>query len=199
MRVLLVDDHSLFRRGLRLMLRELMPEADVSEAADGEAALALAGERFELILLDLNMPGASGLDVLDAIRQAFPDSLVTVLSGEDDPTLIRACIAHGAAGFIPKSARPEVMHGALQVVLARGVYLPEKALGATPASAANLSPRQLEVLRRALRGTPNKLIARELQISEGTVKSHLSAAFQVLGVRNRIEALYCAARLGLKL
>ena len=121
MRVLLIDDHSLFRRGLRLMLRELMPEMDVSEAANGEAALEMAGEQFDVLLLDLNMPGMRGLEALAALRPAFPDSVIVVLSGEDSPALIRDAIAAGAAGFIPKSAEPEVMHGALRLVLAKGI------------------------------------------------------------------------------
>ena len=202
MRVLLIDDHSLFRRGMRLMLRELMPELDVSDADGVEQALTLAGESFELLLLDLNMPGVNGLDALASVKHAFPDSIVVGISGEDSASLIRDAIAAGAAGFIPKSAEPEVMHGALRLVLARGVYLPPEALGtaADPEPVLQgLSPRQLDVLRRALKGVPNKLIARELGISEGTVKSHLSAVFRVMNVRNRTEALYSAARYGLKL
>jgi len=203
MRVLLIDDHSLFRRGLRLMLRELMADADVSEAADVAGALALADEPFELILLDLHMPGVHGLEALDAVRQAFAGSTVVVVSGEDDPRLIRAALARGAAGFIPKAAEPEVMHNALRLVLARGIYLPPQAMETAEAPQISalqaLSPRQIEVLRLALTGTPNKLIARELGISEGTVKSHLSAAYQIMNVRNRTEAVYWAARLGFKL
>lgn len=204
MRVLLIDDHSLFRRGLRLMLRELMPELDVSEVSSAEAALALADESFDLLMLDLNMPGVHGLDALAALKQAFVGSIVVVLSGEDNPALIRDTIAAGAAGFIPKSAEPEVMHSALRLVLAKGIYLPPQALSATTAveqgpQLKGLSPRQLDVLRRALTGVPNKLIARELGISEGTVKSHLSAVFRVMNVRNRTEAVYSAARSGLQL
>ena len=129
MRVLLIDDHALFRRGLRLMLRELMPEADVSEADSCAAAIDMADSAFDLVLLDLNMPGMQGLSALDAIRPVFKQCPVVVVSGEDSPTLIRTAIQDGAAGFIPKTSEPEVMQAALRVVLARGVYVPADALG----------------------------------------------------------------------
>lgn len=210
MRVLLIDDHALFRRGFRLMLRELFPEVDVSEAESCAAATALRDEPFDLIFLDLNMPGVHGNEALDAIKVAYPACLVVVVSGEEDAGVIRSAVTRGAAGFVPKAARPEVMLGALQLILAGGVYLPPEVLGpsgnaldsrceqgATPLAA--LTDRQVEVLRKALKGAPNKVIARELGISEGTVKSHLSAAFRALDVRNRTEALYSAAKLGLRL
>ena len=203
MRVLLIDDHSLFRRGLRLMLRELMPDADVSDVADVASALALCDERFDLILLDLHMPGIEGLEALEAVREAFKYSTVVVISGDDDADLIRSTIQRGASGFIPKAAEPDIMYGALRLIMANGIYLPPQAMNAAPAPQAaalhGLSPRQMEVLKHALKGTPNKLIARDMAISEGTVKSHLSAAFQTLNVRNRTEALYCAAKMGLRL
>ena len=199
MRVLLIDDHALFRRGLRLMLRELMPEADVTEADSCATAIDMADDAFDLVLLDLNLPGMQGLSALNVIRPVFHQCPVVVVSGEENPGLIRATIQDGAAGFIPKTSEPEVMQAALRVVLARGVYVPAHALGTATGSLEGLTPRQLEVLRRALKGTPNKLIARELNISEGTVKSHLSATFRAIQVRNRTEALYFAAHSGFKL
>ena len=208
-RVLLIDDHALFRRGLRLMLREVFPTVDVSEADRCAAAADMQEQRFDLIFLDWNMPGIQGELALDAIKLAFPACPVVVVSGEEDAGVIRSAIARGAAGYVPKAAKPEVMLGALQLILAGGVYLPLEALGGTRSGAPGvnqgaaplneLTERQFDVLRRALKGTPNKLIARELAISEGTVKSHLSSAFRVLDVRNRTEALYSAARLGLRL
>lgn len=199
MRVLLIDDHALFRRGLRLMLQELMPGADVAEAESCAAALMLSGAVFDLILLDLNMPGTSGLESLESVKTHFPASIVVVVSGEEDAALIRAAVSRGASGFIPKAATPEVMQSALQLVLARGIYLPHQVMSAPAVSIDGLTPRQLDVLRGALKGMSNKLIGRELGISEGTVKSHLSAVFQALNVRNRTEALYRAAKIGLKL
>ncbi len=205
--VLLIDDHALFRRGLRLMLREVFPTIDVSEAGGCDAAAGMQDQIFDLIFLDWNMPGVQGEPALNAIKLTFPACPVVVISGEEDAGVIRAAVACGAAGFVPKSAQPEVMLGALQLILAGGVYLPPQVLGpgtrrpdSNPESQSplnTLTDRQIEVLRKALKGAPNKVIARELDISEGTVKSHLSSAFRVLDVRNRTEALYAAARLGL--
>lgn len=209
MKVLLIDDHALFRRGLRLMLRELAADMDLSEADGCAQALALAHEAFDLVLLDMNMPGINGLEALQCAKQAWPTAFVVVLSGEENSTLIRSVIEQGASGFVPKSSTPEVMINALQLVLSRGVYLPPQVLNAPHAAAsgkqsgsaapaiAGMTQRQAEVLRMALKGAPNKVIARELNISEGTVKSHLSTVFRLLNVRNRTQALYSVARLGL--
>lgn len=207
MRILIVDDHDLFRKGLRLLLSGFDPELVIMEAADCTQATALSGEPFDLVLLDLHMPGMSGLDALHSLRPSFESSPIVVLSGEDDPRQVRRAIDAGAAGFIPKSSTPDVMRSALRLVLADEVYLPAVALkgiedeaGAAPGRLAEtLSDRQVEVLRKAVQGKANKVIARELGISEGTVKAHLSAAFRALGVRNRTEAVYAAARCGLQL
>ncbi len=207
MHVLLIDDHALFRRGLALLLTSLNPAVELQEASDLEVAGALARRTFDLVLVDLHMPRLAGLDALIKARMLFEDSPVAVLSSEEDPTLILRAIEIGAVGFIPKSSTPEVLQQALGLILAGGVFLPAHALrGAVPALAespparpdglASLSPRQREVLLRAVQGKPNKTIARELDVSEGTVKAHLSAAFRVLKVRNRVEAVYAAARNG---
>lgn len=165
---------------------------------------------MDLVLVDLHMPGANGMDALGAMRAAFEASAVVVLSSEDDPRLIRQSIEMGASGFIPKSSTPQVMIAALRLVLAGGTYLPPHVLlgfsGAAPEAAPaevsahsvdGLSARQLEVLMKAVQGKANKVIARELQLSEGTIKAHLSAAFRTLGVQNRTEAVFVAAKVGL--
>jgi DNA-binding NarL/FixJ family response regulator len=211
LRILVVDDHALFRQGLKLLLRELDDSMQVSEAADCAQAEAMRAEPFDLILVDLHMPGITGLQALEAMRGAFEASRIVVLSGEEDPRLVRAAIDAGAAGFIPKASTPEVLLGAMRLILADGVYLPPVALRgldepeAPQAGGAAgdrlgeaLSGRQLDVLRKAVQGKANKVIARELGISEGTVKAHLSAAFRALGVHNRTEAVYAAARSGLQ-
>lgn len=211
MRILIVDDHDLFRKGLRLLLSGFDAELVVMEAADCAEATAMAGEPFDLVLLDLHMPGKSGLDALHSLRPSFESSPIVVLSGEDDPRQVRRAIDAGAAGFIPKSSTPDVLRSALRLVLADEVYLPAVALKGidddagetatvTPGRLAEtLSERQVDVLRKAVQGKANKVIARELGISEGTVKAHLSAAFRALGVHNRTEAVYAAARCGLQL
>jgi DNA-binding NarL/FixJ family response regulator len=207
-RILIVDDHALFREGLRFLLRDLDPHLEISEAANCAEALAKAGEAFDLVLLDLHMPGVRGLEALQALRKAFESSRIVVLSGEEDPRLVRSVIDAQAAGYIPKSSTPQVLLGALRLVLADGVYLPTVALRdlggdsmeePRPAPAITLSGRQIDVLRKAVEGKANKVIARELGLSEGTVKAHLAAAFRALGVKNRTEAVYAAARSGLQL
>jgi DNA-binding NarL/FixJ family response regulator len=210
--ILLVDDHVLFREGLKFLLRSLDAAVELDEAGDRAQALERAAARaYDLILLDLKMPGVAGMDVLRAMREAVPETPLVVLSGEEDPHVVRAAIELGAMGFIPKSSTPEVLIQALRLVLAHGVYLPPAVLDqrvATPAprpdprGAAKLpgiTDRQMDVLRCVIQGKPNKVIARELDISEGTVKAHLSSVMQALGVHNRTEAVFAAAKLGLRL
>lgn len=214
MHALLVDDHHLFRQGLKYLLADLEAGIVFLEADNCESALGFAGGvPIDLVLVDLHMPGANGMDALSAMRAAFEASAVVVLSSEDDPRAIRQAIELGASGFVPKSSTPQVLVAALRLVLAGGTYLPPHVLrewGAAPVCVAppvvcaepvrrpdGLSQRQLEVLMKAIQGKANKVIAREMQLSEGTIKAHLSAAFRALGVQNRTEAVFVAARVGL--
>ena len=206
--ILLVDDHALFRGGLKFLLQQLDTGLVLDEAGNCPQALErMAARRYDMVLLDLNMPGVSHLDALAALREAAPDTPVVVLSGEADPRVVRAAIERGAMGFIPKAATPEVLIEALRLVLANGVYLPLEVLDAVqpvqpapPAAAVpGLTPRQLDVLRFVIQGKPNKVIARELDVSEATVKAHLSSVLRAFGAHNRTEAVYAAAKLGLRL
>lgn len=217
-RILLVDDHILFRQGLKFLLADLESHITFLEADDCDAAQSYAQQSeqaaVDLILLDYHFPGsASEGQALQQIKHAFPHSSVVVLSSDDSPAIILSAIDEGAAGFIPKSSTPEIMIAALKLVLAGGIYLPPQA--SSPAQhnavsishngngfeplAEQLSERQLQVLMGALKGKPNKVIARELNIAEGTVKAHLSAAYRVLDIKNRTEAVYLMAKLGVKL
>jgi DNA-binding NarL/FixJ family response regulator len=216
MNILLVDDHTLFREGMKFLLARLDAKVTVIEAATCVDALAAAQRaRPDLVLLDLKMPGVAGLDALAQIREALPGAPVVVLSGEDNPRTIRAAIDAGAMGFIPKAATPEILVQALRIVLAHGIYLPPQVLAPDappsgplfdPASTdpvakelRALTERQRLVLKMAIQGESNKAIARTLDIAEGTVKAHLSAVMRALGVRNRTEAVFAAARFGLRL
>lgn len=213
MRVLLVDDHKLFREGLKAILAGFEAGIALDEAGDAAEGIARASAAsYDLILLDLKMPGTEGMDALRAVREAVPGTPVVVLSGEEYAHVVRAAIELGAMGFIPKSSSPEVLMQALRLILAGGVYLPPAVLDSRPAAAPppakpqpgdaklpGLTERQMDVLRCVIQGKPNKVIARELDISEGTVKAHLSAVMQALGAHNRTEAVYAAAKLGLKL
>lgn len=214
LRALLVDDHHLFRQGLKFLLADLDPAIQFFEADSCARALEFAGSApIDLVLVDLHMPGVEGLDALSAMRAAFDASAVVVLSSEDDPYAVRRSIELGACGFVPKASTPQVLIAALRLVLAGGTYLPPHVLRectvmapSAPQQAAaadpvrrpeGLSERQLEVLLKAIQGKANKVIAREMQLSEGTIKAHLSAAFRALGVQNRTEAVFVAAKVGL--
>src|SRR5215831_6260567 len=157
MNVLLIDDHALFREGLKFLLGSLDSALHVDEAGDCARALEHAGARsYDLVLLDLKMPGVAGLDALAALREAIPAAPLVVLSGEESPAVVRAAIERGAMGFIPKSSTPELLIQALRLVLARSVYLPPAVLDAAAApvpggdgdAALRVQPaRQVVVLR----------------------------------------------------
>lgn len=209
--ILLVDDHELFRAGLKLLLADLADRLSFAEAADCAAALGLAEQQaFDVILLDFRLPGTCGLDALQALREKAQTAAIVVLSAEDSPTLIRRVIDAGAAGFIPKASSHAVMMAALRLILAGGTYLPPHALNAPaedpfmPAppvydrrALEQLTARQRHVLRLVMQGKSNKIIAQEVGVSEATIKAHLAAAFRVLGVKNRTEAVFACARTGL--
>jgi DNA-binding NarL/FixJ family response regulator len=197
-KILIVDDHTLFRAGLRMLLAALGRDATILEAATAAEALALIGAHvdIQLCLLDLSLKSDDGLNLLGATKELAPNMVVVVVSGADDSLTIRNCIEAGAMSFISKSATPEVLTRALQRVLQGEVYLPEQvALATDLASRPLLTPRQHEVLRYLSQGLPTKLIARRLELSEYTIKEHIALIFQALGVRNRTEAVIRASRL----
>jgi two-component system nitrate/nitrite response regulator NarL len=193
MKILLVDDHALFRAGLRMLLTTICPDATTFDAGSVSDAIAIAkaNPELELCLLDLSFKNESGLSGLTNIKEAAPQAAVVVVSSADDSATIRACLDGGAMSFIPKSLGPDVLTRALQHVLKGTVYLPEQIMNATDGASARptLTGRQRDVLRCLSRGLPTKLIARELSLSEHTVKEHIASLFQVLGVRNRTEAV----------
>ena len=203
MKILLVDDHTLFRAGLRMLLAVLGRDITILEASTATQALALidAQPDIQLCLLDLSLKSDDGLSLLSTTKQLAPNMVVVVVSGADDAVTIRNCIEAGAMSFIPKSATPEVLTRALQRVLNGEVYLPEEVVlneaGAEREDMPRplLTPRQREVLKYLSQGLPTKLIARRLEISEYTIKEHIALIFQALGVRNRTEAVIRASRL----
>ena len=208
MKILLADDHDLFRAGLGLVLHELGADTCLVQAASLTDAIhcAEAEPDLDLALLDLNMPAMNGAAGLQKFRAQFPDVPVVVVSGSDEIADVQRVLGAGASGFIHKSTPPPVMLSALRLVLAGGVYVPLQAmhreptpLSPTRAWANGLTARQMEVLRLLAVGKPNKVIARELDLSEGTVKIHLSAIFRVLDVNNRTEAVLAAQQLSLDL
>ena len=231
MKTLLVDDHSLFREGLALLITQSFPQLRLLQAGDiGEATRQLDSHAdIGLLLLDLALPDATGTSGLTHLRNHSPHVTLVVLSADETPETVLAAIDAGAAGFIPKTSRSGVMRQALQTVLAGGVYLPPAVLLECRLPAADynandnavadanadvaaafdpptpdadaitgLTPRQSEVLRLLIEGKPNKLICRELELSESTVKTHLASIFRRLGANSRTQAVVAAARLGLR-
>ncbi|MBU6190955.1 MAG: response regulator transcription factor [Betaproteobacteria bacterium] len=219
-RFLLVDDHPIMSDALRYTLETVAPDSKVEFAASyGEARRLLAeGNRIDCILLDLGLPDSDGYDALQGLRLLRPDTPVVVLSADGERDTIMRCLNLGAQGFIPKTVHHDVLRYALQMVAAGHMYVPKEVVtntGWTPANALSrvqparatsrdprslgLTGRQCDVLRLILRGLPNKLICRELDLAEGTVKIHVSAVLRALGARNRTQAVIAANQLGLKL
>lgn len=216
MKILIVDDHELIREAMRQVLKQLDANIEVLEAGNCADALTLADQHPDLglILLDIQLPGTSGLDALGKFRERHAAIPVVVLSGSENRDDVMRAIDGGAMGFIPKSQPSRVMINALRLVLAGGVYLPVEILGlpaaspsASSASAGTvrtpadlgMTGRQSEVLALLIQGKPNKLICRDLGLAEGTVKIHVTAILRALGVANRTQAVIAVSRLGLKL
>lgn len=200
--LLIADDHPLFRAALTQAAVAVAPDCRVQEAADLNAALALldADPDIDLVLLDLHMPGNHGLAGLAALRAQFPQVAVAVCSGHDDPRVVRRALDHGAAGFIPKRTDMAQIRNAIAAMLDCETWLPDdlrRALAETasdPADSdlaarlASLTPQQFRVLSLIAEGLLNKQIADRLDVQERTVKAHVSAIFEKLGVRNRTQA-----------
>lgn len=156
------------------------------------------GRKFDLLLLDLDMPGMTPTEGMTKIRENFPALPLVVVSGTDDSVTIRQLISAGAAGFIPKSVSPAIMLRALQLVLSGGIYIPPTALEMPEKEGeVNLTDRQTQVLRLLSEGAPNKTIANELGLALPTVKIHVAAVLRQLSARNRTEAVQTAMRLGI--
>lgn len=205
MQVLIADDHPMVRDALVRTVQALEPAAVIRQARDYAEVVAGLAVLPDLLLLDLHMPGMGGVDGVLRLRSAHPALRMVVASGEADPAVIRRVLAAGAAGFLPKSEPTAVLMQALRLVLAGGSYTPVLALGdfrsglpPRPADASGLTVRQLEVLRLLMQGQPNKLIARALGLTEGTVKVHIAAILRALQARNRTEAVVMARRLGIE-
>jgi DNA-binding NarL/FixJ family response regulator len=222
MKILLVDDHVLFREGIALLLRGLVADDSLYQAGTCEEALAqvVLDPGIELVLMDINLPGTSGINAIALLRAEFPLIPVVGLSSSDDKQTILDAIDAGAMGFIPKSSSSAVLFAALQLVLSKGIYIPPEALlrdrsvrtravartngdkPGTPEHATpkdlGLTPRQSEVLYLILQGKSAKAIAKDLSLSSSTVKIHTSAALRALNVTTRTQAVIAAGRMGLR-
>lgn len=196
--VLLIDDHALFREGMKLQLRELDESIVCLEAGTCEQALQLAPRAVDLVLLDYGLPGLRGLAAIAKIIEAFA-SPVTIVSATDDAPTIRNAIAHGAVGFIPKSMGKREFFAALGLVRAGCVYLPPQVLAGPPADGREVSDLQRRVLAAVVAGKSVAVVAGELSISETEVEAELHRAYRTLDVDNRIDAVYELAKRGVQL
>jgi DNA-binding NarL/FixJ family response regulator len=214
MKILIVDDHSLITAALSAMVLDLDDEVEVHTAGAAQAALELvhAHPDADLLLLDLNLPGVEGTELLETIVAGNTELKILVLSGVQDQRSVMRVLQLGAAGFVPKSMDSDVLLTAIRFVLGGGVYIPSGLLAEaqrsgllaapTPAEAGlagsrvELTDRQRDVLMCLARGAPIKLICRELNLSEGTVKTHVTAIYRAFGANNRTEALLAARRHG---
>ena len=203
-RFLIVDDHPLFRGALRQVLEGLFPSVSIEEAGslDQVAEILGRGDDVDLVLLDLAMPGVRGFSGLLYLRAQFPAVPIVVVSATEESGAIRRSIEFGASGFIPKSLGTEAIRGAVTAVLDGAVWTPpgvETGGDATDAAVvhrlATLTPQQVRVLMMLSEGLLNKQIAYELSVSEATVKAHVSAILQKLGVESRTQAVITAGRI----
>lgn len=220
LKILIADDHHLVREGLKLAMREIDRDVIVIEADSlGKAIEAYrAHTDCDLVLLDLTMPGNTGMSVLEGFEQACPDARVVVISASYDLQTVQAAVRRGVLGFIPKLSGKDALISAVRFILAGGIYVPLEAMMAMPeeerpghpmaksvggAISASQTPRdvglttrQIDVLRQLLDGKSNKQICRDLNLAMGTVKGHVAAILVALKVNSRAEAIAAAMKLG---
>ena len=205
-RLMIADDHPLFRGALREAVSGMFERAEIAEAGafDEVSKLLDKGGDVDLILLDLTMPGVRGFSGLMYLRAQYPSVPVVVVSANDDPAVIRRCMDFGASGFIPKTLGIDDMRNAIVRVLDGGVWTPpdvdldggaDTETATLLARLATLTPQQVRVLMMLSEGLLNKQIAYELTVSEATVKAHVSAILQKLGVESRTQAVIAAAKI----
>jgi DNA-binding NarL/FixJ family response regulator len=209
-KVIVADDHPLFREALGLALKQALGEVEIIQAGNMAELEAVSNEHdsADLVLLDLHMPGVQGFSALVYLRAHHPELPVCVISANNNPIVIQRAMDHGAAAFIHKSAAIDQMRDALKTVLAGDIWQPpeiQPSPGPTRTDELDiaerigeLTPQQFRVLMMVAEGLLNKQIAYELQISEATVKAHMTAIFRKLGVNNRTKAVLMAQRLAVE-
>lgn len=215
-RFMVVDDHPIMRDAIGQTLAMLSPGCHTemtASLAETRRRLAL-GTNYDCVLFDLGLPDTNGFDGLSSIRDLRPDLPIVVMSGDIERDTIIQCLDLGAVGYIPKTMQADVIMNALRMIVAGHIYVPHELVTGGPLRTSDpirlrrqacsdprkmgLTERQIDVLRLILRGLPNKLICRELELAEGTVKVHVSAVLRALGVRNRTQAVIAASQMGLK-
>jgi two-component system, NarL family, nitrate/nitrite response regulator NarL len=209
MKVLIVDDHPVLREGLAALLRQSGPGTSVLQAGDAAEALAFVAQNADLdiVVLDIVLPGMSGLPAIAEIARMRPDLPIVVLSSSENPQDARRALAQGALGYVPKSANPQTLLAAIRLVLNGDLYVPPLILDETAAARlahlgrgaglVALTDRQIDVLRRLVEGQSNKIIALDLGLSEKTVKARVTGIFKSLNVVSRTQAAAIAREIGI--
>ncbi len=210
--VLLVDDHSLITTAMSALLTSMYPDVTVmigSNAKDARELAANYGDSADLMILDLGLPDSHGTGLLEELLVQYPALKILVLSGIADPESILKTLSSGAAGFVPKSLDANLLKDAISFVLDGGVYIPSKILTQqqsigmnpqqpqeNPSSTVHLTPRQCQVLKLLSQGDSIKTICKKLELSEGTIKTHVTAIYRAFDAKNRTEALIAARKNG---
>jgi DNA-binding NarL/FixJ family response regulator len=211
-KVLLVDDDTLVRKGLVHLLASCVEDAEVGEASDAQEALSmLESDDYQVVLADIRLPGRDGLEMLKDIKSAHPDLPVVMLTGYDDPEYVKGALAEGAAGYLLKDSTPEDLTQAIRVALTgSGNVLSPRAVrnlfdrnsrsdvgGSSEKADPGLTRREIDIMEFLAQGCSNREISRALFLSEKTVKAHLAAVFRKLGVSNRTKAAMAAVAMGI--
>lgn len=202
--ILLVDDHSLITTAMSALLQSMYPDVQIHVGATAKEAVELAkkyGDSADLMILDLGLPDSQGTDLLVRLLQNYPALKILVLSGNCDPDSILKALSAGAAGYVPKTLDANLLKSTINFVLEGGVYIPSKILSqqqpvVNPSSKVHLTTRQCQVLKLLSQGDSIKTICRKMDLSEGTIKTHVTALYRAFDARNRTEALIAARRNG---
>ena len=211
MKVLIADDHALFRDGLSVHLEQIDPHAMIFQAGNFSQALKIADDekKLDLVIMDLDMPDMNWEEAIKDIKQKSADARFVIISASEDSRNIRKSMEYGVCGYIPKRSDTKVITGALKLILDGGTYLPPAILSTQSNSALpvhghvasggskKLTNRQAQVLELVAKGMSNKQIAYEMGVSEATVKLHINALLRAVGATNRTQAVVIAQKMGL--
>lgn len=198
--ILIADDHPLFREALGYIVRSVMPDSEVYEATNyQETKKRLEDDKFDFVFLDLNMPDSNGLTDLALLKKTYPQIPIIVVSAHEESNIVRTCLEFNASGYIVKSSDPVEMKLAINKILSGETYRPdwidlnnqeaEKENSIAAHQVENLTPSQLKILIEIGKGKLNKQIAYDLEITEATVKAHITSVFKKLSINNRTQAV----------
>ncbi len=207
MKILIADDHALFRDGLTMHLEKIVPESTISQAANFSQMFKLLSDdnKIDFVFFDFEMPDVSWQDAIDNLKKISPDTAFAIISGSEDNRTIKALLSSGAKGYIPKRSDIKVLNNALRLILDGGTYVPPNLIENSALNGVNgknsgiknLTYRQSQVLDLIAQGKSNKQIAFDMGVSESTVKLHINALLRSLRVNNRTQAVITAQKLGI--